>query len=110
MKSDEIKQEIEQWIANGCDYDLGVKLYGKYGRNKTLMKIFPGREKTMATKLKYELCKAVGISHLTTIQNLQTSTIEKNPVDIAPILEKRTKKEAEKPIGSIFSRIRNLFK
>lgn len=110
MKSEELKREIEQWIANGCNYNQGVNLYQKYGKNKTLMKIFPGKEKSMATKLMYELCKTSGINYQTTKLNIHSDTTAIQPVEPLKDTDNQPNQETIKRAGSIFSRLRNIFK
>lgn len=53
---------VAAWYANGCDYNEGVTLYLKLGQNKSLKRLFPGREKRYGQKLIYELCKSVRLS------------------------------------------------
>lgn len=59
------KQEVLSWLENGENYSDGCSLYNQLGKNKILKNLFPGREQTYKTKLRYELCKAVGIDLLT---------------------------------------------
>ena len=63
MKSDDIKQEVEQWIANGCDWNAGLLIYSKYGKNQSLVKNISGNPKVYGGKLTYELCKLAGIDY-----------------------------------------------
>jgi len=37
------EEEIKSWIDSGTDYNTGVNLFARYGRNATLKKTFPGR-------------------------------------------------------------------
>jgi hypothetical protein len=54
--------KVKKWIKDGCNYTDGCALYAIYGKNKILARLFPGRENTYSTKLKYELCKSVGLA------------------------------------------------
>lgn len=63
MTSDEIKQEVLQWIERGCDWDQGLALYATYGKNGLLLKNIRGKKNTMTGKLTYELCKSVGLDY-----------------------------------------------
>jgi len=58
------KIEVLQWWHGARDYNSGVMLYGRYGKNKTLGNTFnkPGKEKTLSGKLHYELCKSAGFN------------------------------------------------
>jgi hypothetical protein len=57
-----MKNAIISWLESGRDYNEGVDLYFKYGRNPNFKKMFPHRENRYATKLAYELAKLAGIS------------------------------------------------
>lgn len=51
--------EIQQWISDSQhDYHIGVALYEKYGRNKSLANYFrTGKAQFRMSKLVYELGK-----------------------------------------------------
>ncbi|MCX6231123.1 MAG: hypothetical protein NTZ33_06225 [Bacteroidetes bacterium] len=59
--NNEIIDKVNKWMDDGCCYDAGCALYSIYGKNKVLSRLFPGREARYAGKLKYELCKSVGL-------------------------------------------------
>jgi hypothetical protein len=63
MTSNEIKQEILNWIADGCDWDRGMMLYSVHGKNQALLKNITGKKATQLGKLTYELCKSVGLDY-----------------------------------------------
>lgn len=63
MKSEELKQIIEQWITNGCNWEMGLALYAQHGKNKMLVRNIGGNPKAYSGKLAYELCKLVGIDY-----------------------------------------------
>ena len=63
MTSIEIKQEVLNWIANGCDWDKGMMLYSLYGKNRVLEKNIAGKKYTHLDKLTAELCKSVGLNY-----------------------------------------------
>jgi hypothetical protein len=56
--------DVLQWWYGTRDYQSGVMLYGRYGKNKTLGNTFnkPGKEKVLSGKLHYELCKSAGFN------------------------------------------------
>lgn len=58
------KEIVQSWIENGANYADGCALYNQFGKNKILQRLFPGREQSYKTKLRYELCKSVGFSLL----------------------------------------------
>lgn len=63
MASNEVKQEVLQWIADGCNYQVGVALYTQYGKNVFLKRDFPAHQNRYSTKIIYELCKSVGLDY-----------------------------------------------
>ncbi len=54
-------EEISQWIECGAPYDEGVALFARHARNKTLLRVLPGRSSRYADKLEYELRKLAGL-------------------------------------------------
>jgi hypothetical protein len=58
------KESVEKWIEKGCDYNEGCNLFAQFGKNKVIARLFPGRQLRYEGKLKYELCKAVGITDM----------------------------------------------
>lgn len=91
-----MKQEIFLWLNSNRDYNEGVDLYFKYGRNPNFKKMFPHRENRYATKLAYELAKLAGISLSEFQKKFQkpvlTSTIN-NPRTQTPAVIKKIKSE-----------------
>jgi len=63
MQKNEAIEKVAEWIEKGCDYTIGCSLFAIYGKNKTLSRIFPCRQQRYEGKLKYELCKAVGLTN-----------------------------------------------
>ncbi len=62
---------VLEWLNSGAQFDQGVALYSRIGRNRKMAGLFPGREKRYAAKLRYELCKSVGIDW----QNVAIGTV-----------------------------------
>lgn len=58
------KTLVTGWWVAGCDYDEGINLYIQFGKNKTLKNVMPGRPSRYTEKLRYELCKDVGLNWL----------------------------------------------
>ncbi|MCY1720172.1 hypothetical protein OU798_07450 [Prolixibacteraceae bacterium Z1-6] len=56
--------EVLQWWYGNRDYQTGVTLYAKLGKNRTLLNTFmkPGKERFLSSKLHYQVCKAVGLN------------------------------------------------
>lgn len=61
--------EITNWLNSDRNYDDGVFLYQKYGKNPVLKRLFPGREKFQAEKLAYELGKLIGLGFNQTLES-----------------------------------------
>jgi len=55
------KEIVIEWWNSGADFDTGVSLYVRFGNNKVLKNTMPGRKERYYEKLKYELCKSVGL-------------------------------------------------
>lgn len=80
--------EISSWLNSERNYEDGVYLYDRYGRNQQLKRLFPGRKERYADKLAYELGKLIGIGFKTedaapvALQNIETigAVAENTPV------------------------------
>jgi hypothetical protein len=59
----EKQQLVLKWIESGCNYLQGTMLYGQFGKNIFLKADFHSKERKYATKIIYELCKAVGLNY-----------------------------------------------
>lgn len=83
---------IQEWLKSGCDYQIGVELYAKHGRNKNLLRRFRRLENAaLASKLKYELSKVVNPDAF----NSPSESIQKSP---KPIVFTPPKIKVEKPV------------
>lgn len=52
---------VLEWLQTGADYEQGVLLFARVGKNRNMAALFPGRKYRMESKLRYELCKSVGL-------------------------------------------------
>jgi hypothetical protein len=52
---------VLEWLNSGAHFDQGVVLYARIGKNRNMAALFPGRKQRYESKLRYELCKSVGI-------------------------------------------------
>ncbi len=106
MISNETKQEVLNWIADGCDWDSGTMLYSVHGKNQALLKNIAGKKSTQLGKLTYELCKSVGLDYhklkstnvivevkpefrkpvtmTVTINQMKVTTVDNNPLTDMP--------------------------
>lgn len=64
MNDNDIKQKVTDWWVAGCEFEAGIDLYLRHGKNKCLKSTMPGRPETYSEKLRYELCKSVGLDWL----------------------------------------------
>lgn len=49
---------VQEWFENGCDYDQGVLIFTRIGKNRNLVRVFSRKETNWnREKLKYELNK-----------------------------------------------------
>ena len=84
------KQKIVlQWIQSGCNFEQGAILYSQFGKNNFLKKDFPGKQHKHATKIIYELCKAVGLDYAKLqrkklIPEFEEKLAEKKPIKKLP--------------------------
>jgi hypothetical protein len=59
------KEQVLEWWNSGADFEQGVALYSLFGHNRTLKNTMHGRKARYEDKLRYELCKDVGLNWLT---------------------------------------------
>lgn len=52
---------VLEWLSAGANYDQGTALYARVGKNRNMAALFPGKKYRMESKLRYELCKSVGL-------------------------------------------------
>lgn len=86
--------EIKNWLYGDCDYNVGIDLYHKYGKDLRLKKfVFTSQNKSasIAARLKSELAAIAGISLLKPISKPKVSEPEKPKVIIRP--DKNLKKD-----------------
>lgn len=74
------KAEIIAWLSSDRNYDLGVMLYQKHGKNKNLKALFPGRDNRFRDKLAYELGKLAGVDFRAIKQVRQAVVVPKEVI------------------------------
>lgn len=89
----EIKDKITQWWLAGCDYDSGVAMYLIHGKNQVLKNCFPRRKLKYFDKLRYQLCKDVGLDWLKMPPFTKTS-----PVAFTVALKKVDESKLSEPL------------
>ncbi len=58
---------VKNWLNSEANFEEGVALYFRFGRNRNLASLFPGRKQRYESKLRYELCKSVGLDWRETV-------------------------------------------
>jgi hypothetical protein len=71
---------VTDWWFSGQDFNTGIALYSKYGRNPVLNNLFPKGGERYKAKLKYELCKSVGLNWLNMQPRMLLALEMKNPI------------------------------
>ncbi len=72
---------VLEWLQAGAGYEQGAALYVQVGKNRNMAALFPGRKYRFQSKLRYELCKSVGLDW----KKLPSGTkIEEGPGVIRP--------------------------
>jgi hypothetical protein len=61
MAMEDPRSLVLEWLQAGADYDQGVLLFARVGKNRNMAVLFPGRKYRFQSKLRYELCKSVGL-------------------------------------------------
>ena len=94
MISEEKKQQVIDWIRQGCIYQQGVILYNQIGRNSCLKADFPRKQHLYQTKIIYELCKSAGLNYAQLQKNKQIPAIQQ-PIQTVSLV--KTEKHPSKP-------------
>lgn len=79
------QQEIAEWLGSDQDYNQGVALFARLGKNQILKKLFPGQESRYRRKLTYELGKLVG-KPIQPIPMVEAGGKELKPSSLPPIV------------------------
>ena len=58
---EEPRSLVLEWLRTSADYDQGTTLYARVGKNRNMAALFPGKKYRFQSKLRYELCKSVGL-------------------------------------------------
>jgi hypothetical protein len=110
-----IEKQVSTWLNSNRNYTEGVLLFQKYGKNLTMKKLFPGREKRYKDKLAYELGKIIGFTLTKRIPLVQTIEV-KDPVpelaeDMGPLPGKppMTEDSVPKIIAAIVIKMQELY-
>jgi len=85
-----MKELVEKWVQNGCDYSEGVAIFQQYGNNAILLKNLQSRRNpTLAALLKAQLLKIAGVSEHSAMQ--KQSIVEKKVIIESPETESKQK-------------------
>lgn len=93
-----MKQEIENWLNSERDFNEGIRLLFRYGKNRNLPHNIEGNSKRYAGKLLYELAKLAGYS-FEDLPKLRERKISKpkKQTKIIPIKSNITEKKNKYP-------------
>lgn len=95
---------IQEWFDKGCDYDSGVKIYEKLGKDKVLLRSFQFRQSVFnLRKLKYELSRLKEVNQ----QKVKQSVVHENP-DVSKSPE--NKSISSKPISEYPVELHDIYK
>jgi hypothetical protein len=95
MPNTDIKQEILEWLQSETpDIAKGLELWGKYGKNKALDRVFFRASERHADKLRYELAKVAGLTFA-----------EFNAANFTGTKVEETKTEPDKTLPKVILRI-----
>lgn len=61
MATEDPRSFVLVWLHLGANYDQGAALYARLGKNRNMAALFPGKKNRLESKLRYELCKSVGL-------------------------------------------------
>ena len=82
-----MNEEILAWLQGPRNYNEGVELYGRYGYNKILKKVYStGATASNTGSLVYELAKLIGIQN-------QLDTMQRSASQPKPVAETKTTTE-----------------
>jgi len=74
MQDNQIK--VISWIKSGMKYTSGVDLLVEITRKQTFYKLFTGKDKSLADKLAYEICKAAMLADHVFLEGLYPGSSE----------------------------------
>jgi len=57
-----MQEKVNNWIAEGCDFNAGIVILSSTGRHKQLVRVMSNRPVRYTEKLRYELLKAAGLN------------------------------------------------
>ena len=70
------------WIRSGMDYNAGLNLLIELTHNQTFFNLFSGKDKALADKLAYEICKAAMLANHITWKDFIRKVKEEDGIEI----------------------------
>jgi len=70
------------WIRSGMDYNAGLNLLVELTHKQTFLNLFSGKDKTLADKLAYEICKAAMLANHITWKDFIRKVKEEEGIEI----------------------------
>jgi hypothetical protein len=98
------RSQIVDWFDSEQDYQIGVELYNRLGKNQILKKLFPTREGKFRGKLTYELSKLVG-KPLQAISMVEAGGKELKPSSLPPIVLPEMKPAIDGSMPKVMARV-----
>jgi len=71
------------WIRSGMDYNAGLNLLVELTHKQTFLNLFSGKDKALADKLAYEICKAAMLANHITWKDFIRKVKEEEGIQIA---------------------------
>ena len=81
MNDNQIK--VIGWIRSGMDFNDGIKLLVELTHKQTFFSLFSGKDKALADKLAYEICKATMLANHITWKDFIRKVKEGEEIEIA---------------------------
>jgi len=88
MNDNQIK--VIGWIRSGMDYNAGLNLLVELTHKQTFFSLFSGKDKALADKLAYEICKATMLANHITWKDFIRKVKEGEEIEIASETEELT--------------------
>jgi len=88
MNDNQIK--VIGWIRSGMDFNDGIKLLVELTHKQTFFSLFSGKDKALADKLAYEICKATMLANHITWKDFIRKVKEGEEIEIASETEELT--------------------
>ena len=83
----DIQLKVIRWIRSGMDYNAGLNLLVELTHKQTFFNLFSGKDKALADKLAYEICKAAMLANHITWKDFIRKAKEEEGIEIIDTTE-----------------------